>query len=91
MSDASTQQDWTNADNKGPLGYGIGNVCVNFNVVGNPTKTGVDAMITPSLVLLRLRTVGDAELEVWGARRKRALFEQVFDREVEFSTHPSLR
>jgi exopolyphosphatase/guanosine-5'-triphosphate,3'-diphosphate pyrophosphatase len=57
----------------------------------NQVVYGVDAMITPSLVLLRLRTLGDAELEVWGARRKRVLFEQVFDRELEFSTHPSLR
>ena len=58
---------------------------------GPSSGYGVDAMITPSLVLLRLRTVGDAELEVWGARRKRGLFEQAFDRELEFSTHPSLR
>jgi hypothetical protein len=42
-------------------------------------------------VLLRLRTHGDAELEVWGARRKRALFEKVFEREVEFTAHPAFR
>jgi exopolyphosphatase/guanosine-5'-triphosphate,3'-diphosphate pyrophosphatase len=52
---------------------------------------GLDAMTTPSLVLLRLRTHGDAELEIWGARRKRALFEKLFEREVEFSTHPAFR
>jgi exopolyphosphatase/guanosine-5'-triphosphate,3'-diphosphate pyrophosphatase len=51
---------------------------------------GIDTMLTPSLVLLRLRTREDAELEVWGARRKRALFEKLFDREVEFTTHPAL-
>ncbi len=49
---------------------------------------GLDTMITPSLVLVRLRTRDDAELEIWGARRKRALFEKVFDREMEFTTHP---
>jgi len=26
---------------------------------------------------------GDVELELWGARRKRALFERTFDRRVE--------
>ena len=45
--------------------------------------------IGPSLVLLRLRARGDAELELWGARRKRELFEKVFDRELELTTHPS--
>lgn len=52
---------------------------------------GLDTMVTPSLVLVRLRTRTDAELEIWGARRKRALFEQVFDRDVELTTHPSMR
>jgi exopolyphosphatase/guanosine-5'-triphosphate,3'-diphosphate pyrophosphatase len=51
---------------------------------------GIDAMITPSLVLLRVRTLDDAELEIWGARRKRALLEKVFDRELELTTHPSM-
>jgi exopolyphosphatase/guanosine-5'-triphosphate,3'-diphosphate pyrophosphatase len=51
---------------------------------------GVDAMITPSLVLLRIRSLDDAELEIWGARRKRALLEKVFDRELELTTHPSM-
>ena len=50
---------------------------------------GLDAMVTPSLVLLRLRTHGDAELEIWGARRKRALFEKLFEREVELTAHPA--
>jgi exopolyphosphatase/guanosine-5'-triphosphate,3'-diphosphate pyrophosphatase len=55
------------------------------------TVYGLDAMITPSLVLVRLRTRDQAELEVWGARRKRALFEKVFDREIELTNHPALR
>jgi exopolyphosphatase/guanosine-5'-triphosphate,3'-diphosphate pyrophosphatase len=54
------------------------------------TVYGLDTMITPSLVLVRLRTRGDAELEIWGARRKRALFEKLFDRELELTTHPAL-
>jgi hypothetical protein len=48
-------------------------------------------MVTPSLVLLRVRAVDDTELEVWGARRKRALLERVLDREIELTTHPSIR
>jgi exopolyphosphatase/guanosine-5'-triphosphate,3'-diphosphate pyrophosphatase len=48
--------------------------------------TGVDVRIGPSLVLLRLRAAGDAELELWGARRKRELFERVYDRDVEVTT-----
>jgi exopolyphosphatase/guanosine-5'-triphosphate,3'-diphosphate pyrophosphatase len=48
---------------------------------------GVDARVGPSLVLLRLRTRGDAELELWGARRKREMFERFFDRDLEITTH----
>jgi exopolyphosphatase / guanosine-5'-triphosphate,3'-diphosphate pyrophosphatase len=53
------------------------------------TVFGVDTMVTPSLVLLRVRAVSDPELEIWGARRKRALLERVLDRELELTTHPS--
>lgn len=48
---------------------------------------GVDVRVGPSLVLVRLRTHGDAELELWGARRKRELFEKCFDRDLEITTH----
>ena len=51
--------------------------------------TGLAARVSPSLVLLRLQTDGDPELELWGARRKRELFEKVFDRELELTAHPS--
>ncbi len=44
----------------------------------------------PSLVLVRVGATADVELELWGARRKRALFEKVFDRELEVTAHPSL-
>ena len=56
----------------------------------NQSVYGLDAMVTPSLVLLRIRALDDAELEIWGARRKRALLEKVFDREIELTTHPSM-
>ena len=56
----------------------------------NQNVYGLDAMVTPSLVLLRVRTLADAELEVWGARRKRALLEKVIDRELELTTHPAM-
>ena len=55
------------------------------------TVYGLDLMVSPSLVLVRLRTQGDTEIEIWGARRKRALFEKIFDRELELTTHPALR
>jgi exopolyphosphatase / guanosine-5'-triphosphate,3'-diphosphate pyrophosphatase len=51
--------------------------------------TNITARVSPSLVLLRLQTKGDPELELWGARRKRELFEKVFDRELELTAHPS--
>jgi exopolyphosphatase/guanosine-5'-triphosphate,3'-diphosphate pyrophosphatase len=51
--------------------------------------TGVTVRVGPSLVLLRLATRGDPELELWGARRKRDLFERVFERELELAAHPS--
>ncbi|MFN8036750.1 MAG: Ppx/GppA phosphatase family protein [Acidimicrobiia bacterium] len=51
------------------------------------TVASVTAEVGPSLALLRLRTDGDAELEVWGARRKRELFERVFGRELEITAY----
>ncbi len=56
----------------------------------NQNVYGVDAMVTPSLILLRVRAIDDAELEIWGARRKRALLEKVLDRELELTTHPAM-
>ena len=50
---------------------------------------GLAARVSPSLVLVRLQTTGDPELELWGARRKRELFEKVFDRELELTAHPA--
>ena len=56
----------------------------------NQNVYGLDAMVTPSLILLRVRAIDDAELEIWGARRKRALLEKVLDRELELTTHPAM-
>ena len=44
---------------------------------------GIDVEIGADLVVLRLHTHDDAELELWGLRRRRELFEKVFDRELE--------
>lgn len=49
----------------------------------------VDVRVTPSLVLLGVRARGNVELELWGARRKRELFERIFGRELELTTHPA--
>ena len=51
--------------------------------------TGVQVRLGPELVLLHIRSDGDPELELWGARRKRELFERTFSREVEFTAHPA--
>jgi exopolyphosphatase/guanosine-5'-triphosphate,3'-diphosphate pyrophosphatase len=45
--------------------------------------TGVDVELGSQLVLLRLHADGDPELSLWGARRRRDLFEKVFGRELE--------
>ena len=43
----------------------------------------IDVTVGPSLVVLRLQATRDVELELWGARRKRELFEKVSERDVE--------
>jgi exopolyphosphatase/guanosine-5'-triphosphate,3'-diphosphate pyrophosphatase len=53
--------------------------------------TQVSAQITDNLVLLRVRAIDDAELELWAARRRRDLFEKVFDRELEVVVEPATR
>jgi exopolyphosphatase/guanosine-5'-triphosphate,3'-diphosphate pyrophosphatase len=45
--------------------------------------TDVDVQIGTDLVVLRLHTRDNAELELWGVRRRRDLFEKVFERELE--------
>jgi exopolyphosphatase / guanosine-5'-triphosphate,3'-diphosphate pyrophosphatase len=59
------------------------------------SRTGVvdsvDVRVGPSLVIVRVYSVGDAELELWGARRKRELFEKVFERDLELTVQTSSR
>jgi len=43
----------------------------------------LDAFVGKDLVVVRLSARDDAELELWGARRRRELFEKVFARELE--------
>jgi exopolyphosphatase / guanosine-5'-triphosphate,3'-diphosphate pyrophosphatase len=43
----------------------------------------LDAFVGKDLVVIRLSAHDDAELELWGARRRRELFEKVFARELE--------
>ena len=50
----------------------------------------IDVRVGPSLVVVRLHADHDAELELWGARRKRELFEKVFERDLELSTAASV-
>ncbi len=49
----------------------------------------IQARVGAELVLLHVRATSDPELELWGARRKRELFEKTFERELEFTAHPS--
>ena len=46
----------------------------------------VRANVGGDLVVLRLDVHDDAELALWGARRRRELFEKVFERELELVT-----
>ena len=43
----------------------------------------IDAFVGKDLVVIRCSAHDDAELELWGARRRRELFEKVFARELE--------
>jgi exopolyphosphatase/guanosine-5'-triphosphate,3'-diphosphate pyrophosphatase len=48
----------------------------------------VRANLGTDLVVLRVTATEDAELELWGARRRRELFEKVFQRELEITAAP---
>jgi exopolyphosphatase/guanosine-5'-triphosphate,3'-diphosphate pyrophosphatase len=43
----------------------------------------IDVDVLPDRVRLTVYAAGDADLELWGVRRKRDLFERVFDRRLE--------
>jgi exopolyphosphatase/guanosine-5'-triphosphate,3'-diphosphate pyrophosphatase len=51
----------------------------------------VQVRVGASLVRVYLDATGNVELEQWAARRRRSLFEKVFDRELEMTTHPAGR
>lgn len=44
---------------------------------------GVDVTISDDRVTLDVTPIGDVDLELWGARRKRGLFERLFGRQLE--------
>jgi exopolyphosphatase/guanosine-5'-triphosphate,3'-diphosphate pyrophosphatase len=46
----------------------------------------LEVRVGPSLVVVEVHARDEVELELWGARRKRELFEKTFDRDVEFRT-----
>lgn len=53
--------------------------------------TDIQVSSNPSLILFRLSTRLDPELEIWGARRKRGVLEAALGRDVEFTAHPARR
>ena len=55
------------------------------------TVERVDVRVGPSLAVVRITARDDPELELWGARRKRELFEKVFGRDLKFAVTPTAR
>lgn len=53
------------------------------------TVDDIDLVIEDARIEVRLRSSGDVELDLWGARRKRSLFESVFGRRLEFHVDES--
>jgi exopolyphosphatase/guanosine-5'-triphosphate,3'-diphosphate pyrophosphatase len=45
----------------------------------------IKVQVSGDLVIVRVSAHDDVELELWGARRRRGLFEEVFGREIEFT------
>ncbi|MDQ3107859.1 MAG: Ppx/GppA family phosphatase, partial [Actinomycetota bacterium] len=56
------------------------------------TVDEIDVEISPTRVRLLVTSRGDMDLEVWGVRRKRELFERLFERKLDVvaADHPSL-
>jgi exopolyphosphatase/guanosine-5'-triphosphate,3'-diphosphate pyrophosphatase len=56
------------------------------------TVDGLDADIGKTRVRLLVESTGDMDLELWGLRRKRELFERLFERSLDVvaADHPSL-
>jgi exopolyphosphatase / guanosine-5'-triphosphate,3'-diphosphate pyrophosphatase len=49
------------------------------------TVSDLGVVIEDERIAVHLAVTGDADLDLWGARRKRNLFEQVFGRRLEFA------
>jgi exopolyphosphatase/guanosine-5'-triphosphate,3'-diphosphate pyrophosphatase len=49
---------------------------------------GVRCRIGDKVIEMTLSTDGEAELELWGARRKRDLAEEIFGRKIKFTVEP---
>ena len=49
------------------------------------TVTGIEVDVDKSRVRVEVSGTGDLQMELWGARRKRQLFEKVFGRRLEFA------
>lgn len=54
---------------------------------------GIEVDVDAARVRLVVTTDGDSDLALWGVRRKRALFERIFDRRLELvaADHPVIR
>jgi exopolyphosphatase/guanosine-5'-triphosphate,3'-diphosphate pyrophosphatase len=87
------------ADELGPLGPGgekrlrklaaLLRIADGLDRSRSQAVDAIDVRVGPSLVMIRLSSDRNTELELWGARRKRDLFEKVFGRELEVTAHPS--
>ena len=58
-------------------------VADGFDFSHTGTVTSIDVDIAPSRVRIDVAGTGDLQMEMWGARRKRPLFEKVFGRRLE--------
>ncbi len=55
------------------------------------TVSSIEIDIDKSRVRIEVTGVGDLQMELWGGRRKRQLFEKVFGRRLEFAAAPADR
>jgi exopolyphosphatase/guanosine-5'-triphosphate,3'-diphosphate pyrophosphatase len=50
---------------------------------------GIDVALADATVRVEVHAPGEVDLELWGARRKRALFERLFGRRLEVVGPPA--
>ena len=58
-------------------------VADGLDVGHSGTVRGIDVALDGDRARVTVHADGDAELELWGGRRKRALFERIFGRRLE--------